>query len=487
MLDQCQHRHRRHAFRSSGGNRQQQGAGRRLAQGTPGAVVGLDPPATEQRRHPRGEHSIGRDQRGGLARRFDRLAKRDCDGHCLARRIGQFGGADPGQAAFAWGQAAPFVAEVGGGHGIGDRAAANRRRCRPSTTAPHRHFAARDPDAVEQQLQMILGMAFLGTPVLIRAERVPFLVVHDLRQRERGKHDCSVRHSRHAAQQRGDRRRGGGDPRGDGEPRRRRARPTLGGGAQQKVAPISEVDHAASRKLGGPGTDDRLQPVERHLPMSGEFWRFGCRLGQLRRRHFLDSQRIERPCQIGGKAHRFGRALIPTSHNACQCQLARQRIDCARHPRTIVGGVERATNSIVELGIADRDQSRQDESAAAGPHKRLGQCPHRAIVGQQDSAHGQRHRIATVAQDQPGGERVGEAAVRRDREDGRSPQFTFGARAVTHSPAPPRYPGSSAACPRRTTALGGPVRSSDQPRSLGPTIYWSRKLPPVHHRASAWR
>ena len=363
MLDQCQHGDRRHTFRRHTGDGQQQGPGRCLAKRLTGAVVGFDPPPPEQGRHTRGKHPVGGDQGRGLPGRFERLAKRDRDPHRLACRIGEFGGANPRQAALAGRQAAPFVAEIGGGHGIGDGSATDGRRCGSPAAAPDIDLSARDVDPVEQQFQMILRVAFFAfpgfaAPVIVGAERVPFLVAHDVRKRQSRQHHCAARHARNAAQQSRNRGRRGGDPGDDGETRRRRCRPALRRRAEQPVAPFGQIDCAAPREFVGPSLDDRLQPVERKLPVTRQIVRLEGHLPQFQRRHFLDRQRVERPREIGGEAHCFGRALPAAPDNPRKRQLPRQRVDRARDRGVTVRRIERAADPVVKIGITDRDQSR---------------------------------------------------------------------------------------------------------------------------------
>ncbi len=117
-----------------------------------------------------------------------------------------------------------------------------------------------------------------------------------------------------------------------------------------------------------------------------------------------------------------------------------QRIDRARHRLRAVGGIERAADAIVEVGVADRDQPWQDQAVARGTNERFGKRSNSPVVGEQDPPAGERHWVATMAYDQPGGERVGKAAVRRNGEDGRPRRPLLRGAAVTHWPAPPRYP-----------------------------------------------
>ena len=70
-----------------------------LRQRPPGAVVGLDPPPREQRRHALRQHPVGRDQRGRPPRRLERLAQRQRDRLRFRGGVGQLGGANAGQPA----------------------------------------------------------------------------------------------------------------------------------------------------------------------------------------------------------------------------------------------------------------------------------------------------------------------------------------------------------------------------------------------------
>ena len=172
--------------------------------------------------------------------------------------------------------------EVGGGHGIGDGASAHRGRRRATAAAPLVDFAARDVDPVEQQLEMILRVALVTPrgsvgPILVRAERVPFLVAHHIGQRQRRQHDRAAFHPRDSAQQGGDGRRGGGDAGGDGEAGGRLAGPAGRRRAEQAIATVGQVDCPAPRELGRPRGDNGLQPVERFLPVSGEILGFQSR------------------------------------------------------------------------------------------------------------------------------------------------------------------------------------------------------------------
>jgi hypothetical protein len=328
---------------------------------------------------------------------------------------------------------------------------------------------------------MILRVTLLAASFVIRPKRLPFLVAHHLGQRQSRQNDCAVGKTRDAAQQCCDRRSGGRQPGGDSETGQWLPLPTPRGGPQQPVTAVGQVDRAAPGKLRRPCFDNRLHAVERRLPVSGKLDRFGARLLQSGRLNFLDGQRVERSSEVGGEPHRFRRAFAAAPHDPGQRKVSDKRIDCRRNGGFLVRRVECAADSVVELGIAHRDQARQHQASPARPHERLGQRAHRAVVGEQDASPGQHQPVAAMAGNQAGGERIGEASVRRDGED------VGGSSSLTHGPAPPRCRGSIAASRHQTTGPGEPARSSDSRQSRGPTGYWWRMLLPVRPRAGAWR
>ena len=105
---------------------------------------------------------------------------------------------------------------------------------------------------------------------------------------------------------------------------------------------------------------------------------------------FLDRQRVERAREVGGEAHRFGGAVVGAAQDPREAQLAVERVDRGRQGLGEVERVERAADAVVELGVADRDQPRQDQPAAAGADEGLGQRADGAVVGQQDAPSGER-------------------------------------------------------------------------------------------------
>ena len=137
-------------------------------------------------------------------------------------------------------------------------------------------------------------------------------------------------------------------------------------------------------------------------------------------RHFLDRQRVERSREVGGKAHRFRRPLPAPPHDRRQCQLPGERVDRARDGIGTIGRIERAADAVVEIGIADRNQPRQHEPIAADARTNASVSARTArLLGNRIRPPASAIGVPPVARDQAGGERVGEAAMRRDGENGR--------------------------------------------------------------------
>jgi hypothetical protein len=113
VLEERKQRHGREIFRIGRGDCEEQGPRCDLRQGAASAVVRLDFPAAKQRGYPAGELAIRGDERGGLARRLERLPKSERDRLSLRRRIGKFGQANAAQAPFGSAQCLPLVREIG--------------------------------------------------------------------------------------------------------------------------------------------------------------------------------------------------------------------------------------------------------------------------------------------------------------------------------------------------------------------------------------
>ena len=144
----------------------------------------------------------------------------------------------------------------------------------------------------------------------------------------------------------------------------------------------------------------------------------------------------------------------------------------------LVDPVERAADPLVELGIADRDQARQQQAAAACPNERFGHRPHRAIVRQQDAPLRQAQRILAEPRDQPRGKRVGERAMGRNGEDGdplRRQAFSSAASVI----------GIDCGVPTSNHRPWCTAPKRAPPRSPGPTGCWSRTALPARRGAAA--
>ena len=380
----------------------------------------------------------------------------------------------------AGGKRLPFVREIRRGHRIGDRARRAPATRPPPPTAPWPHLAARHADPVEQQLQMKLRMGLLAAAVLVRPKRVPFLLGQDVRKPQARQDDHAFGHPRDARDQRRDGRRGGRDAGRDREAGRRLVLPALGQRAQQPVAPLGEVDRAPLGQQLRPALVDQLKRSSDFSQWRASSLGFGRRLPQAapgrspRSAARRASARDRRPAAALSAVPSPSRRSPPASASA-----RADRSPAGSPP--LVDPVERAADPLVELGIADRDQPRQQQPAAARPDERFGDGAHRAIVGQQDAARGQRQRVLAEARDQARGKRVGEASdatgmvktATRCGSDILERRF--------------RHRDRLRACRRRTTGPGGRRRSSGPPRSPGPTGCWSRTAPPAHRAAAASR
>ena len=310
MLEQRQQRHRRQIFRRRGRNPQKQGARRHFGQRQAGAVVRLDIPAPKQGRNPPREHPVGRDQRGGSSRRLQRFAQRQRDPQRFGRGIGKLGRLYARQPPLGRLQAAPFVAEIGARHGVGDRSSARGRRRRPSRRGPQLDLAARHSDPVEQQFQMILRVGLLDPPLLVGPERVPF------RHREArlarlsaGKHDHAAGHSRDAAKQGRDRRRGGGDARRDGEAARAGRLPSVRrcGAASALRRSVRSIAPSSARRCGQRSMIARSRSSDtcQCAARSGASAAASCERARF---DLLDQQRIEGPGKVLREPKRLGAA-----------------------------------------------------------------------------------------------------------------------------------------------------------------------------------
>ena len=131
----------------------------------------------------------------------------------------------------------------------------------------------------------------------------------------------------------------------------------------------------------------------------------------------LDDHLIERTGEIRSETHsldrldRIGRPRF--ADQAGENQLARKRID-GRRDGFVVSRIEERANAIIQFGIPDRDQSRQQQTAFGATHEGVGDCTLGAIIGQEYDRARQCQPVALRARQQPGSKRIGEAAADRD-------------------------------------------------------------------------
>ena len=263
-------------------------------------------------------------------------------------------------------------------------------------------FAARHADPVEQQFQMKLRVGLLAAALLVGPERVPFLVrKHALARPAPGGPPC-----RRASARRGEARPATAGaavvmPAATVKPVGRSLAQRSAMRAKQPVAAVGQVDRAKLGERARPMVDDRPQPIERHLPVRGEIGRVRGRSASARGSTSSTSSASSVRRKVLREPKRLGAAAVLAPNDVGQRQQPVERIDRRRNRLAIVDRVERAADPLVELGIADRDQPRQQQAAAAGANEGLGDGAHGAVVGQQDPALGQAQRVAAEALDQP--------------------------------------------------------------------------------------
>ena len=126
-------------------------------------------------------------------------------------------------------------------------------------------------------------------------------------------------------------------------------------------------------------------------------------VGKSRRVDLLDNQSVDRTGELGCQAQHFGGRFPGLSHQRCQKRQTLERVDCGRDRIAVVGRIERTADALVELRIADRDQSRKQQAGAARADKGVGQGADGAIIRQEDAPRGQPKRIASELGNQTAG------------------------------------------------------------------------------------
>ncbi len=482
MLEQGEQRHRRELFRRGRGNAEQQGSG-----------GGLRQAACRRCRPPRCPNARAAPTTRAASWRSGVTSAAVLPGVSSASRSasaiacasaagsGKLGEPDAAQPPLGGRQGLPFVREVGRRHRVGDRAR------RAPATMPHRRTSAMaaprsraTPSRSSSSFRWNCGCVGFAAPVLVRAQAPPIP--------RRGRRSASHKPGSTTI------------PSGIRATRATSAA-TAGAAVVMPAATVnpgggSSFHRSASRcskrlrrsarsiapcsaKQLRPVLVDQLQLRERVLPVAREVVRLGHRLLEPSRIDLLDQQRIERPREVGGQPQASPRVPSPGTIDARRSSRS-VGIDRRRDRLTLVDPIERAADALIELGIADRDQPRQQQAAAARSNERLGHAAHGTVVRQQDAALRQRQRVLAEARDQPRCKRIGERAMRGNGENGDPLR-------VRHSPAPLPSSGWTGEYRRRTTGPGGPPRTHGPPRSPGPTGCWSRTAPRAHRGAAASR
>ncbi len=209
---------------------------------------------------------------------------------------------------------------------------------------------------------------------------------------------------------------------------------------------------------------------------------------QLLRPDALDQQPVHRPADVEGPAQQrralARRIAIDLAEDIRQPQPAPHRIGGGRNVGPGIERVEQRAQRLVEIEIAHHRHARQQQApkaiAARQPHESLGHGARGAAAGQQQGQPGEAGVGLGIARDQPGGERIGKAAVRGDG-------IELWPGPLSHRQARPR----SARWPRdsqhRTIALDAPARNSGLAQSPGPRKHWSRIPRKADRRSRLWR
>ena len=263
---------------------------------------------------------------------------------------------------------------------------------------------------------MILRVAFLAASVLVRPERIPFRLGHGTLVSQRRKDHRSLCQPGHPAEQRSDRRRGRRNTCGNGKAFRGLALPTLGQRMQQACC------------VGRPGRSDRARPaapangrvqpgIVRSTVASGRPVRAHRLTASNRRDEGTSSTASASMVRASSAASRMASAaLSPSARSSRASNSCRsQRIDRRRNSSASSSGSSappiRSPISGSPIAIS-RGRTSPPSLARTNASVTRSHC---AIVWKQDSAAGQRLRIAAKRVDQSNGKSVGEAAVRRDR------------------------------------------------------------------------
>ena len=153
------------------------------------------------------------------------------------------------------------------------------------------------------------------------------------------------------------------------------------------------------------------------LPVERQVRKVSNDVAQLARVDLLDNELVEGAGEILGQAQRLGgidARQMPLDEPG-QGQQPLDRVDRGRD--RLAQRLERAADPGVELLIADRHQPVQQKAPFGAADERIGDGTRRAVVRNQDKPACQAGFVPAMLRDQPGGERIGEAAMRGNGAD----------------------------------------------------------------------
>ncbi len=259
--------------------------------------------------------------------------------------------------------------------------------------------------------------AFTGRSVrALGSKRLPLRLRHE--KVEGGQNHRSVRHSGDHAEQATNGRSREVDASSADEAGRWLLAPTASETAQQQVAASRQIDGSARLKNDRPLVQHEAELVERALPMDRQVRKISGEIAKPRRLHFLDLELIERSSKLGRQAERFRGIGTPLLLDQTgEHHQALRRLDCRRNGSFEVDRVEGPAEPLVEVRIADWNQSRQEQSAAGAANEGILNGAGGALVRDENDASSQGDRILVIERQETRCEGVGKSPVRRDRED----------------------------------------------------------------------
>ena len=124
--------------------------------------------------------------------------------------------------------------------------------------------------------------------------------------------------------------------------------------------------------------------------------------------NLLDQQSVECTAEIACQAQRLRRGLALAPDQRGERKQPLQRIDRRWNRLGSIGRIEGTADLLVDVGIADGDQAREQQSGAALPDECIGNRADRAIVGKQDAPARKPEGLSAKPRDQPRRQRIRE-------------------------------------------------------------------------------